>query len=102
MIIVVGEVRFGSGEIERLKGDFARAIAATRVEDGCDHYAYAVDLLDPDLLHVTERWRDAAALDAHMATPHVAELARLLHEAQVETISIRAYETGEMKTLLGA
>lgn len=102
MIIVVGEVRFGAGEIERLRDDFARAIAATRVEDGCDHYAYAVDLLDPDLLHVTERWRDAAALDAHMATPHVAELARLLHEAQVEAISIRAYETGEMKTLLGA
>ena len=102
MIIVVGEVRFGAGEIERLRDDFARAIAATRVEDGCDHYAYAVDLLDPDLLHVTERWRDAVALDAHMATPQVAELARLLHEAQVETISIRAYEAGDMKTLLGA
>lgn len=102
MIVVVGEVRFGAGEIERLRPDLAKAIAATRAEDGCEHYAYAVDLLDPNLLHVAERWRDQDSLDAHMATPHVAELARLLHEARVETMSVRAYEADGMRTLLGA
>jgi quinol monooxygenase YgiN len=35
MIIVKGQVRFGDGEIERLKPDFAANIAATRAEPGC-------------------------------------------------------------------
>ena len=38
MIVVVGEVRFGAGEIARLKDGFASAIKATRAEDGFDHY----------------------------------------------------------------
>ena len=102
MIIVDGEVRFGAGEIERRRDDLAKTIAATRAEDGCDHYAYAVDLLDPDLLHVTERWRDAPALDAHMTAPHIAELGALLHDARIEAISIKAYESRYVKTLLGS
>jgi hypothetical protein len=32
MIIVKGEVRFGDGEIDRLRPDFAANIAATRSE----------------------------------------------------------------------
>lgn len=102
MIVVVGEVRFGAGEVARLKDGFARAIKATRAEDGCDHYAYSVDLGDPDLLHVSERWRDEAALDAHMQAPHMAELGALLHAAKIEAISIKAYEARYVKTLLGA
>jgi quinol monooxygenase YgiN len=102
MIIVVGEVRFGAGEIERLKSGFAKAIAETRAEDGCEHYAYSVDLADPDLLHVSERWRDEPALDAHMQAPHMAELGALLHAARIEAISIKAYEARYVKTLLGA
>ncbi len=102
MIIVVGEVRFGAGEIDRLKPDFAKAIAATRAEDGCNYYAYSVDLEDPDLLHVSERWRDLEALDDHMVAPHMADLGTILHAAKIEAISIKAYEANYVKTLLGA
>ena len=102
MIVVVGEVRFGTGEIERIKADLARAIAATRAEDGCEHYSYAVDLAEPDLLHVSERWRDMPALDAHMAAPHMAELGAVLHAARIEAISVKAYDAKYIKTLLGA
>ena len=70
MIIVKGEVRFGEGEIERLRPAFAKNIAATRAENGCEGYAYAVDVGDPDLLHVAEQWRDEAAIEAHMGAPH--------------------------------
>ena len=53
MIIVKGEVRFADGEIERLKdAAFAANIAASRAEPGCAEYAYSVDVLDPNLLHV--------------------------------------------------
>ena len=101
MIIVTGTVRFGDGEIERLREDLARNIEATRQEAGCDHYAYGVDLQDPNLLHVSERWRDEAAMDAHMGTAHMAALMGVLGGATIEAMSIKAYRADYLKTVLG-
>ena len=56
MIIVTGEVRFGDGEIERLRSVLVNAVEATREEAGCQAYSYAVDLLDPNLLRISELW----------------------------------------------
>jgi len=101
MILVSGEVRFAAGEIERLRPAMEKNIAATRAEAGCEHYHYAVDLSDPDLLHVSERWADQAAVDAHMGSPHMAELGAALGASKIEAISIRAYEARYLKTLMG-
>lgn len=101
MIIVNGTVRFGAGEIDRLKGAMARNIEATRAEEGCEHYAYAVDVSDPNLLHVAERWRDDAAIDAHMASPHMGEFMALIGASKVEAISIKAYEAHFLRNVLG-
>ncbi len=46
-------------------------IAASRAEDGCLHYSYALDVLDDGLIHVNEAWRDRTALDAHFASDHL-------------------------------
>jgi quinol monooxygenase YgiN len=101
MIIVTGTARFGEGEIERLRQDFAENIAATRAEEGCDHYAYAVDVSDPNLLHVSERWRDEAAIEAHMGAPHMARFMGVLGAAKIEALSVKMYEAEFLKTLLG-
>lgn len=101
MIIVTGTVRFGDGEIERLRNDLAHNVEATRRESGCDHYTYGVDLQDPNLLHVSERWQDEAAMDAHMGTAHMATLMGVLGGARVEGMSIKAYRADYLKTVLG-
>lgn len=102
MIIVTGQVRFADGEIERLKPAFETNIHATRAEPGCARYAYGVDVADPNLLHVVEEWSDEEAVNAHMNTPHMAELMTALGAAKIEGISINAYESHFLKTLLGA
>ena len=101
MIIVTGTARFGDGEIERLREAMAANIDATRSEDGCEHYAYAVDISDPNLLHISERWRDAAAIEAHMASSHMAAFMGLLGAARIEALSVKMYEADYLKTLLG-
>ena len=101
MIIVSGEVRFGDGEIERLRPVFAKTIAATRAEDGCEAYAYGADVGDPNLLHVAEQWRDEAAIEAHMGAPHMGELMAALGTAKIEAMKIDAYEAHFLKTILG-
>jgi len=101
MIIVKGEVRFGEGEIARLTPAFAANIAATRAEEGCEAYAYAVDVADADLLRISEAWRDEAAMNAHMTAPHMAELMAVLATARIEAMKIDAYEARFLKTVLG-
>jgi quinol monooxygenase YgiN len=101
MIIVTGTARFGEGEIDRLRSDFETNIAATRGEPGCDHYAYAVDVSDPNLLHISERWSDEAAIEAHMAAPHMATFMAILGKAKVEALSVKMYRADYLKTLLG-
>ena len=101
MIIVTGQARFAPGEIERLKPALRMNIQATRAEAGCARYSYAVDIADPDLLHIAEEWSDEDAIAAHMAAPHMAELMTALGSARLETIRVDAYEAHFLKTLLG-
>ncbi len=101
MIIVTGQVRFADGEIERLTPAFLMNIQATRAEEGCARYAYAVDVADPNLLHVIEEWSDEEAVNQHMNTPHMAELMKVMGAAKIEAIGINAYEAHFLKTVLG-
>ena len=63
MIIVEGWVRMASHDIEALRGAATEMMRATRAaEPGCLEYAFAVDLAEPGLLRVIERWQDEEAL----------------------------------------
>lgn len=71
MIIVMGTVRVPVQNIAAIRPMMAKVIAATLAEDGCIQYAYGQDLLDPELIHIAEKWRDMAALKAHFQTEHM-------------------------------
>jgi len=71
-LILAGTFRVPPENLEALKLHMLAVIAASRAEDGCLSYAFGLDLEDAGLVHVFERWRDRAALDAHFATPHMA------------------------------
>jgi quinol monooxygenase YgiN len=101
MIIVKGEVRFGEGDIARLKPAFEKNIAASRAEPGCARYGYSVDLIDPNLLHVTEEWSSEAAIDLHMQSAHMGELMAALGTATIEAIRIDAYDAHFLRNIMG-
>ena len=58
---------------------------AVRREDGCIQYAYYLPAEEEDTLLLVERWRDRAAQQAHLATPHMAALGRLKEQCVVST-----------------
>ena len=73
MILVAGTVKYQAGAIAKLKTAMQTVVAATRREDGCINYDFAVDVTAPDTLIIFERWRDQKALDTHIQSAHVAE-----------------------------
>ena len=72
-VIVAGTVRVPPENVARFKPHMERMLAASRAEDGCIAYSYAIDVEDPGLIRVFEAWRDQPALEAHFKTPHLAE-----------------------------
>jgi quinol monooxygenase YgiN len=95
MILVIGTVRIAAGAFDEAQPAMAKVIAATRAEDGCIQYAYARDVLDPELIHVSETWRDREALHAHFTTPHMLEWRASFGRLGISTRQLRVHEIGE-------
>lgn len=101
VVIVMGTARFLPGVLAPLSGVLQAQIESTRAEDGCDHYAFACDAIDPDVLQITERWRDHDALRAHFAAPHMAAFNTALASAKPTAISVKAYDATGVRVLMG-
>lgn len=95
MILVVGTVRAPGGKLAELKRAIETMIAETLKEDGCIRYAFAQDLLDPDVMHVSEAWRDLDALKAHGKSAHMADWRAATADAGMTDRDIRMYTTDE-------
>ena len=92
MIIIEGSVRIPPGKIEAARPVMAKMIAASRAEPGCIDYAYSLDVVDPGLVRVTERWESREALAAHFRMPHMAEWRAVRPEFEITDRSLRLYE----------
>ena len=52
-------------------------VAAIRAEDGNVRYEYFFPMDDPETVLLIDQWRDQAAIDAHHASPMMAQIAAL-------------------------
>ncbi|ODU70010.1 MAG: antibiotic biosynthesis monooxygenase [Novosphingobium sp. SCN 66-18] len=95
MILVMGSFRLPAANFDKALPMMAKVIAATREEDGCILYAYSRDVADPEVIRVSEKWRDRAALDAHFKTAHMAAWAQERSELGLSDRDIRIFETDE-------
>jgi len=65
--------------------------ATVRAEDGCIQYDYHLSCEEKDTVVLIERWRDAAALAAHAAQPHMAQIAAM-KDGRVSATDVKRYE----------
>ncbi|HTT04771.1 MAG TPA: putative quinol monooxygenase [Steroidobacteraceae bacterium] len=73
MLIIVGTIRLPPGNLAAARAAMERMITASRAEGGCLAYAYSEDILEPGLIHVTERWLDPASLKRHWNSEHLVQ-----------------------------
>ena len=94
MIIVSGKVEISDPvAVLRLKPAMEAQIAATRDEEGCIDYSYAVDVLSPTTIRVLEYWQSWEALEAHFRMPHMDAWRAALAEAGIVSRDLQAAET---------
>lgn len=58
---------------------------AVRREDGCIRYAYYLPVEEDNTLLLAECWRDRAAQQAHLTTPHMAQLGKIKQQCVTDT-----------------
>ena len=90
MIVIEGTIRVG--DLAAARPHMETMIRASRGEAGCIDYAYAVDLLDPGLVRVSERWESRAALDRHLVSDHIRAWRACWPEGGISDRSLRLYE----------
>ena len=78
MIVVRAQARVKPEAREQAVAAARNMRDASRAEPGCQEYNFWFAFDDENELLVFEVWDDQAALDAHFATPHLAEFAQAI------------------------
>ncbi|MEP3420228.1 MAG: putative quinol monooxygenase [Erythrobacter sp.] len=95
MLIVLAEATMGEGALDKTRAAMATMLEASRAEEGCVSYAYAIDVLDPSKLHIVEKWVDEAALAFHFQTPHMAAFQGALASVDVKITELAKYQADD-------
>jgi quinol monooxygenase YgiN len=100
MIIVTVEVDIEAGAADQVRDAISTMETATRAEEGCNLYAFSVDICDPAKIRVIELWRSMDDIKAHMNSPHMTDFNRAMGAIRPKGLSIKAYEV-EREVQLG-
>lgn len=96
MLVVLVRIQTSPATIDAVRDAIKAMETASRAEDGCIDYTFSVELNDPGVLRVTERWESVEALMAHFKAPHMAEFQATMAANPVEDMQVRFFEASEI------
>jgi len=92
MIGIEGKVRTPPGNLEAARPVKEQMIRASRAEPGCIDYAYAIGVLDPGLVRITERWESREALTTHFKAAQLATWRSFFSHLGITDRALRLFE----------
>jgi len=87
-IIVTGVIDLDPANHDAAVDALTTCMMASRDDEGCEGYVFSSDLVDPGRFHTFELWASLEAMEAHMATPHMATLMTQMGELGVTGASL--------------
>ena len=97
MIVVNARIQTSAEAVAALRKAMLAMQAASLAEDGCEDYNFAVELSDPGVIRITERWTGREALIAHFQTPHMAEFLAAMQAQPPGETSAHFYTATEIE-----
>lgn len=92
MLIVAAEVVVEEGAVGGVQDALRTMEEETRREAGCLTYAFSIDVNDPTMVRIFERWESQDALSDHFKTPHMAAFGAAIGRIQPKSMDIKVYE----------
>jgi len=92
MLIVLAEVAIEAGSADGVRDAMRTMETETLKEPGCHAYAFSIDVSDPTMMRITERWESEQDLAAHFKTPHMAAFGAAIAQVKPKSMDVKVYE----------
>ena len=99
MLVVNAAIESTVDDIAALTEAIATMEAASRAKDGCQDYTFSVELNNPGVIRITEKWNSVDDLKAHFAEPHMATFQAAMAEHAPASLDVKFYEVKEIQLL---
>ncbi len=96
MIVVNAVIKATAETIAAMKDAIATMETASRAEAGCHDYTFSVELNNPNVLRITEKWESMDDLKAHFGMPHMADFQAAMAANPPEGVEAKFYEVKEV------
>ena len=96
MIVVNATIEATADNIAAMQEAIAKMEQASRAEEGCYDYTFSVELNNPNVLRITEKWESMADLEAHFAMPHMGEFQAAMAAHPPKSVEAKFYEVTEV------
>ena len=96
MIVVNAVITANEATIAAMKDAIATMETASRAEAGCHDYTFSVELNNPNVLRITEKWESMDDLAAHFEMPHMADFQAAMAANPPEGVEAKFYEVTEV------
>ena len=97
MIVIIGRLNVEPSDRDALLEAAKAVMEGTLKEDGCLHYCFTADLVDPSVVHLVERWESEAPLGPHLKTEHIKTFGRAMRPLKVTRGDFTIYEVASEK-----
>lgn len=97
MIVVNAIVTSTQEDIVALQSAISSMETASREEAGCLDYTFSVELNNPNVLRITEKWQSLDDLKAHFETPHMAGFQSTMGNHPPANLEVSFYEAEEIQ-----
>ncbi|MEM7337286.1 MAG: putative quinol monooxygenase [Actinomycetota bacterium] len=95
-IVVIGRFDVAPDTLDALREALVAMQDASRAEDGCHDYTFSVEVADPAVVRLSERWESIDALRAHFTQPHMATFGEALAANPPLSSSVQFFEATEI------
>ena len=92
MIVVNAKIEATEETIQALKEAIATMETKSQAEGGCQDYTFSIELNNPSVIRITEKWDSMEDLVAHFQEPHMADFQAAMAAHPPKSVDASFYE----------
>ncbi|MFK8050085.1 MAG: putative quinol monooxygenase [Halioglobus sp.] len=101
MVVVNAVIESTEADILALTEALGAMEVASREEEGCEDYTFSVEVSNPSIIRITERWTTLDALKAHFQVEHMAAFQAAIAAHPPKSLDVKFFEAEEIPSPFG-
>jgi len=95
-VVVAGYIKVAPKDREAFVKVLQAHLPRVRKKDGCITYTLAVDVVDPNVVRMSEAWRDQQSLETHLADDEFQGVRKELVHIEFIERSVQRYDVSSL------